>query len=309
MNAPKMSHTVVFEKPERAHLIASAGFGSTRPRTVARATPVTPTAAAGIGSRTSPTTTAQNRAKKYQAVGFRPSGTGRRATTRPRGSRAGLSRGPGARGRPGAGTPAGPATRVLETSSERLLQLKADAWRGAAGLMQRNQADPARRQPLQEEDLAAHAGHEVRPVVDAEPRRRDRAADPHDARARAGSTMPCAPRTARAPETPTGTIGTPDFRAVRKPDFLNAPRLPSRERVPFGKNEDRDARREAPVEAERTSRALSVRRRSTGTNPASHMDQPMNGTKKSSRFARKRTSCGMTRRSSRMSIPDSWFDM
>ena len=49
------------------------------------------------------------------------------------------------------------------------------------------------------------------------------------------TTMPCAPRTARAPETPTGTIGTPDFSAVRKPDFLNGPRVPSRERVPSGK--------------------------------------------------------------------------
>src|SRR5664279_4800163 len=84
MNAPKMSQTVVFEKPESAHLIASAGLGSTRPRTVASATPATPTAAAGIGSRTSPTTTAQKSAKKYHALGFRPAGTGRRATITPK---------------------------------------------------------------------------------------------------------------------------------------------------------------------------------------------------------------------------------
>src|SRR5450830_1604493 len=83
MNAPKMSQTVVFEKPDRPHLIASAGLGSTRPRTVASATPVTPTAAAGIGSRTRPTTTAQKSAKKYQAVGFRPAGTGSTATITP----------------------------------------------------------------------------------------------------------------------------------------------------------------------------------------------------------------------------------
>src|SRR5450759_2781862 len=83
MNAPKMSQTVVFEKPDRPHLIASAGLGSTRPRTVASATPVTPTAAAGIGSRTRPTTTAQNSAKKYHAMGFRPDGTGSTAMITP----------------------------------------------------------------------------------------------------------------------------------------------------------------------------------------------------------------------------------
>ena len=42
-----MSHTVVFEKPDRAHLIASAGFASTSPRTVAKATPVTPDGGGG----------------------------------------------------------------------------------------------------------------------------------------------------------------------------------------------------------------------------------------------------------------------
>ena len=108
MNAPKMSQTVVFEKPDSAHLIASAGFGSTRPRTVASATPVTPTAAAGIGSRTSPTTTAQKSAKKYHAVGFRPAGTGSRATITPNedGEKA-LPERPGARGSRCGGT-AGP---------------------------------------------------------------------------------------------------------------------------------------------------------------------------------------------------------
>ena len=83
MNAPKMSHTVEFEKPESAHFRESAGFASTRESTAARATPVTPTAAAGIGSSTSPTTTAQKSAKKYHAAGFRPAGTGSKATITP----------------------------------------------------------------------------------------------------------------------------------------------------------------------------------------------------------------------------------
>ena len=71
------------------------------------------------------------------------------------------------------------------------------------------------------------------------------------ARTRTGprrTTIPCAPRTARAPETPTGTIGTPDFSAVRKPDFLNGPEASVAGPRALGEDEDGRALREAPVE-------------------------------------------------------------
>ncbi len=73
MNAPKISHTVVLEKPLNAHLMASEGslnLGSascsglnTRPSTAATVTPIRPTAAAGTGSKIKPTMTAANSAK------------------------------------------------------------------------------------------------------------------------------------------------------------------------------------------------------------------------------------------------------
>jgi hypothetical protein len=58
-----MSQTVVLEKPASAHLTASPGLGSTKPKIVAKPMPRTPTAAAGIGSTITPTKTAQKSAK------------------------------------------------------------------------------------------------------------------------------------------------------------------------------------------------------------------------------------------------------
>jgi hypothetical protein len=86
MNAPNISHTVVFEKPDKAHLIESAGFGPTKPRTAIRKTPINPIAAAGIGSRIKPKMTAEKMAKKYHAVKFSPCGAGSMAMMIPKSS-------------------------------------------------------------------------------------------------------------------------------------------------------------------------------------------------------------------------------
>src|SRR5512142_2285072 len=93
MNAPKINHTVVLEKPLNAHLMLSAGSlnaGSAnclavngRPNTAANTTPTRPIAAAGTGSKIKPTTTATNSAKYSQAVGARPAGAGNNASTTP----------------------------------------------------------------------------------------------------------------------------------------------------------------------------------------------------------------------------------
>ena len=84
INAPNMSHTVVLEKPDNAHLIESAGFGLTKPRAAIRKTPINPVAAAGIGSRIRPKITAAKMAKKYQAGSFNPWGAGSTAIMIPK---------------------------------------------------------------------------------------------------------------------------------------------------------------------------------------------------------------------------------
>src|SRR5512139_163123 len=86
MNAPKISHTVVFEKPDSAQvsaalndlkpgLASSAGENSTHCESTATVvTPIRPIAPPGSGSSISPTITPAKIAKKYQACGARPAG-------------------------------------------------------------------------------------------------------------------------------------------------------------------------------------------------------------------------------------------
>jgi hypothetical protein len=58
-----MSHTVRSWNPESAHVIDADGLVSTRRPIAAVVTPMRPIAAAGIGSRIRPATTATKRAK------------------------------------------------------------------------------------------------------------------------------------------------------------------------------------------------------------------------------------------------------
>lgn len=58
-----MSHTVLCEKPDSAHRIASSGDGATRPRAVAVVIPRIPTTGPGKGSVISAATTVANSAK------------------------------------------------------------------------------------------------------------------------------------------------------------------------------------------------------------------------------------------------------
>jgi hypothetical protein len=88
MKAPKISHTVLLPKPERAHVRAaltglkpgfaiSSGLYSTHgASTVAKVTPKRLIAGPGNGSTTRPTMTPAKMAKKYQACGAKPAGTG-----------------------------------------------------------------------------------------------------------------------------------------------------------------------------------------------------------------------------------------
>ncbi len=62
-NAPKMSHTVVSEKPLSAQAIDLFMLSSTKPSVAAIAMPIMPIAAAGIGSRIKPIMTAINKEK------------------------------------------------------------------------------------------------------------------------------------------------------------------------------------------------------------------------------------------------------
>ena len=92
MNAPKISQTVVFEKPDSPQVSAalndlnpglarSAGENSTHcESTTTVVTPIRPIAPPGSGSSIRPTITPTKIAKKYQACGARPSGGGISAT-------------------------------------------------------------------------------------------------------------------------------------------------------------------------------------------------------------------------------------
>src|SRR3954463_1254616 len=91
MKAPKISHTVVLEKPESAQLKAARaslkpGFASCSglknthgDNTVTTVTPMSPMAPPGSGSNMSPTMTPTKMAKKYHACGARPAGGAMRA--------------------------------------------------------------------------------------------------------------------------------------------------------------------------------------------------------------------------------------
>src|SRR5512144_3444886 len=93
MKAAKISHTVVFEKPDSAQVRAaladlkpgfasSAGPNSTYgARIVTSEMPIRPIAAPGSGSSISATMTPANMAKKYQACWASPSGGGMTAST------------------------------------------------------------------------------------------------------------------------------------------------------------------------------------------------------------------------------------
>src|SRR3954465_5675402 len=84
MNAPKISQTVAFEKPDNPQvraafaalnpgLASSAGLNSTQGEsTVTVVTPMMPIAPPGNGSRMRPTMTPAKIAKKYQACCGRP---------------------------------------------------------------------------------------------------------------------------------------------------------------------------------------------------------------------------------------------
>src|SRR5689334_4090189 len=80
MSAPKMSQTVLSEKPPSPHLIDSDGSAETSPSAVARVTPTSPRAGEGSGSRIRATTTPRKRAKYCQAGAVRPAGCGDAAT-------------------------------------------------------------------------------------------------------------------------------------------------------------------------------------------------------------------------------------
>src|SRR5512134_2077888 len=91
MNAPKMSHTVVLEKPERAQF--NAALASLKPglascsglkktqgdRMATSVTPIKPIAPPGSGSNMRPTMTPTKMAKKYHACCGSPAGAGMRA--------------------------------------------------------------------------------------------------------------------------------------------------------------------------------------------------------------------------------------
>src|SRR5271165_1872446 len=93
MNAPKISHTVVFENPESAQRIASTGqrepavaacsgerytwFASTATTVI----PIRPIAPPGKGSNISPTMTPANIAKYHHANCGKPPGAGTNART------------------------------------------------------------------------------------------------------------------------------------------------------------------------------------------------------------------------------------
>ena len=93
MNAPKISHTVVLEKPDSAH--ASAARASLKPgfascsglkkthgdSTATSVTPMSPIAPPGSGSNMRPTMTPTKIAKKYHACCGRPAGAGMSAMT------------------------------------------------------------------------------------------------------------------------------------------------------------------------------------------------------------------------------------
>src|SRR3954467_11130913 len=84
MNAPKISQTVAFEKPDNPQvsaafaalnpgLASSAGLNSTQGEsTVTVVTPMMPIAPSGNGSKLRPTMTPAKIAKKYQACCGRP---------------------------------------------------------------------------------------------------------------------------------------------------------------------------------------------------------------------------------------------
>src|SRR5829696_2849707 len=88
MKAPKISHTVLLAKPERAQVRAaltalkpglarSAGLYKTQgASTVAKVTPKRLIAGPGKGSTIRPTMTPAKMAKKYHACGAKPAGTG-----------------------------------------------------------------------------------------------------------------------------------------------------------------------------------------------------------------------------------------
>jgi hypothetical protein len=78
-----MSQTVVFENPPNAQLTEPEGVETTKPEVAPITTPVSPTAAAGIGSVITPAITAANNAKKYHALLARPAGGGISAMTIP----------------------------------------------------------------------------------------------------------------------------------------------------------------------------------------------------------------------------------
>lgn len=63
MNATKISHTVLLENPDSAHLTDSAGVAATRFRAAATEMPRRPMTEPGTGSRIRPTMMAENRAK------------------------------------------------------------------------------------------------------------------------------------------------------------------------------------------------------------------------------------------------------
>src|SRR5512146_45992 len=93
MKAPKINHTVLLEKPDKAQvsealvglnpgLARSAGPYSTHgASSVASVTPIKPMAPPGNGSNIKPTITPAKIAKKYHACCASPGGAGSRAMT------------------------------------------------------------------------------------------------------------------------------------------------------------------------------------------------------------------------------------
>jgi hypothetical protein len=83
LKAAKISQTVELENPPNAHCIDALGVGSTTNSNADAVTPIRPIAAAGMGPMINPKTTAANIAKKCQALGASPFGTGMRVMVIP----------------------------------------------------------------------------------------------------------------------------------------------------------------------------------------------------------------------------------
>jgi hypothetical protein len=76
MKAPKMSQTVLLEKPLNPHSTDPEGESETSPKMIPRVIPIKPIAAEGNGSNISPKIIEVKSAKKYQAFAVKPDGAG-----------------------------------------------------------------------------------------------------------------------------------------------------------------------------------------------------------------------------------------